>query len=98
MTTKENIISSIKRKKDQIESFGVKEIGLYGSYARNEQKSGSDIDLLIDFYPGQEKFDNLMALCDYLEELFPGERVEVVTKSGLSPYIGPKILRETEYV
>ena len=75
----------------------MKNVGLYGSYVRDEQSVSSDIDLLIDFDPDYQKFDNYMALCDYLENLFQGERVEIVTRSGLSPYIGPKILKEVVY-
>ncbi|WKN45757.1 nucleotidyltransferase family protein [Tunicatimonas pelagia] len=97
MRTKETILETIKDHQEQIARFGVKNIGLYGSYARNEQTLESDIDLLIDFKPEYEKFDNYMALCDYLERLFTDERIEIITKSGLSPYIGPKILEEVVY-
>jgi predicted nucleotidyltransferase len=97
MKNKEAILDIIKAHQEQIERFGVKNIGLYGSYVRNEQTSESDIDLLIDFEPEYEKFDNYMALCDYLEQLFANKKVEIVTKSGLSPYIGPKILEEVVY-
>ena len=98
MTTKENILNIIRSHKSDIEKFGVKDIGLYGSYVREEQSEESDIDLLVDLNPDFEKFDNYMALYDYLEHLFRGEKVEIVTKSGLSPYIGPKILNEVVYV
>jgi uncharacterized protein len=97
MTTKENILSTIKKHKAHLASYGVRHVGLYGSYARGEQTLESDIDLLIDFYPEHEKFDNFMALCDYLENIFPDEKVEIVTKSGLSPYIGPEVLNEVVY-
>ncbi len=78
--------------------FGVQSVGLFGSYVRNEQTEKSDIDLLIDFDPEKETFDNYMALCDYLDLLFRNEKVEIVTKNGLSPHIGPSILREVQYV
>lgn len=97
MKTKENVLSTIQSHQQQIARFGVKDIGLYGSYARNEQTLESDIDLLVDFEPGYETFDNYMALGDYLEQLFANKNVEIVTKSGLSPYIGPKILEEVVY-
>jgi predicted nucleotidyltransferase len=71
---------------------------LFGSYSRNEQSSESDIDLLIDFEPAKENFDNFMAVYDLFEKLFKNEKIEVVTKNGLSSYIGPKILNEVEYV
>ena len=45
-----------------------------------------------------ESYDNYMAAYDLFELLFKNERVEIVTKNGLSPYIGPKILNEVMYV
>ena len=58
----------------------------------------SDIDLLIDFESGKENFDNYMAVYDIFESLFKNQKVEVVTKNGLSKYIGPKILKDVMYV
>jgi uncharacterized protein len=98
MTTKEYIISTISSHKSDLDRFGVSMVGLFGSYAREEQTEKSDIDLIIEFIPEQENFDNYMAVCDYLAILFKNERVEIVTKNGLSPYIGPKILKEALYV
>lgn len=98
MTTRENIISRLKTHKSELSKYGISNIGLFGSYVRNEQSSGSDIDLLIDFEPGKENFDNYMAVCDLFEDLFKNEKVEVVTKNGLSKHIGPKILKEVLYV
>jgi len=45
-----------------------------------------------------ENFDNYMAVYDLIESLFQNEKVEIVTKNGLSPYIGSKILNEVMYV
>jgi predicted nucleotidyltransferase len=98
MTTKNSILDIIRTHKSQLASFGINKIGLFGSYARDEQKPQSDIDILVDFIPEQETFDNFMNLCNYLEELFAGEKVEVVTINGLSPYIGKHILKEVNYV
>ena len=98
MTTKENILSTIRTHKHEFSKFGVQNIGLFGSYLRNEQSDKSDIDLLIDFEPDKENFDNYMAVYDIFEYIFKNERIEVVTKNGLSPYIGPKILSEVMYV
>jgi predicted nucleotidyltransferase len=98
MTSKFHIIDVLKKNREELRKFGVSVIGLFGSYQRNEQTNLSDIDLLIDFEPEKESFDNLMAVCDLLEKLFGNERVEVVTKNGLSPYFGPQILSEVQYV
>jgi predicted nucleotidyltransferase len=98
MTNKEYILSTIKSKESEISKYGIKSIGLFGSYARDEQTENSDIDILIDFEPENENFDNFMAVYDIIEKLFNNQRVEIVTKNGLSPYIGPKILNEVKYV
>ena len=98
MTTKDNIIAALKYYKPEFLKFGVQNIGLFGSYMRNEQSDKSDIDLLIDFDPDQENFDNYMGVYDMLEKIFKNEKVEVVTKNGLSKYIGPKILKDVMYV
>ncbi len=94
----ENIISVLKTHKSDLSKYGVSNIGLFGSYLRDEQLIGSDIDLLIDFEPDKENFDNYMAVYDIFENLFKNEKVEIVTKNGLSPHIGPKILKSVLYV
>jgi uncharacterized protein len=97
MTSKEIIFKTLQSNKLELKKFGIKNVGLFGSYIRNEQSSESDIDLLIDFEPEKENFDNYMAVYDLFEKIFKNERIEVVTKNGLSPYIGPKILKEVQY-
>jgi len=98
MTKREIIYTKIKDKKSELQKLGVTDVGVFGSYARNEQKDSSDIDILIDFEPGKENFDNFMAVYDLFENIFQKEKVEVITKKGLSPHIGPKILNEVIYV
>lgn len=98
MTTKEHILKTLQSNKPKLSKLGIRNIGLFGSYIRNEQSSNSDIDLLVDFDPGKENFDNYMAAYDFFEKLFKNEKIEVVTKNGLSPYIGPQILNEVQYV
>ncbi len=95
---KKYIINTLINNKSKISNFGISQIGLFGSYARNEQNEKSDIDIFVDFQPQKETFDNFMEFCYFLDDLFYGVRVEVVTKNGLSPIIGPKILKEVEYV
>jgi len=98
MTSKNTILSVIRKNKTQLTSFGINKIGLFGSYVRNEQQPQSDIDILVDFEPEKETFDNFMNLFEYLEKLFANEKIEVVTVNGLSPYIGKHILKEVSYV
>jgi len=98
MTTREHILFTLKSNKNRLKKLGIRSVGLFGSYGRNEQSDKSDIDLLIDFEPEKENFDNLMAVYDFFEKIFKNEKVEVVTMNGLSPYIGPSILKEVQYV
>jgi predicted nucleotidyltransferase len=98
MTTKDYIITTIKTNKPEFYRLGIRAVGLFGSYVRGEQSENSDIDILIDFEPEKENYDNYMAIYDIFEFLFKNEKVEILTKNGLSPYIGPKILNEVMYV
>ncbi len=98
MTTREYIVATLQTHKSELNKFGIQKVGLFGSYSRNEQSEKSDIDVLIDFDPEKENFDNYIAVCDYFDNLFKNEKVEIVTTNGLSPYIGPSILKEVLYV
>lgn len=98
MTTKGNILKTLKSNKAKLSEFGIRNVGLFGSYVRDEQTGISDIDILIDFEPEKENFDNFMAVYDLFEKIFKNEKIEVVTINGLSPYIGPAILNEVQYV
>jgi predicted nucleotidyltransferase len=92
----EAILQTLVAHKQQLASYGVTKIGLFGSYARNEANSNSDIDLLVDIQKEKKTLKNFLALNYYLEDVF-GCKVELVTSQSLSPYIGPHILRSTVY-
>ena len=96
---KEEIQNKIRLNLTELKKkYPIHQFYLFGSYARDEQSENSDIDILIDFEPEQENFDNYMAVCELIEKLFENQKVEIVTKNGLSPYIGPKILNDVKYV
>ena len=95
--TKEKAFSLIEEYEERIKALGVRRIGLFGSLVRGEQHKGSDVDLLVEFEPGQKTYDNFIQLSFFLEDLMQ-RRVELVTLESLSPYIGPHILNEVEYV
>lgn len=94
---KEKILLLLSSNKDRIKAFGVSSLALFGSFVRNEQNENSDVDLLVGFKPEKETYRNFINLTYFMEELL-GRKVEVVTHNGLSPYIGPKILKEVENV
>jgi len=95
--TKEFIFQRLKDEREKLAFFGVKNIGLFGSFVRGSQTSLSDIDILVEFMPEKHTFDNFMEVAFLLEELL-GRKVELVTTEALSPHIGPHILREVERV
>ena len=95
--TKSDVLKVIRDHQDKIKACGVKRVGLFGSFARQEQNLESDVDLLVEFEQDRKNFDNFMRLSFLLEDSL-GRRVEVVTSEALSPYIGPRILKEVEYV
>ena len=94
---KETILKVLAANQHKLFHFGVKEIGLFGSYVHNAAQPGSDIDLLVEISKDKKTFRNFMALSYYLEELL-GKKVELITKHSLSPYMGPHILKTVEYV
>jgi predicted nucleotidyltransferase len=95
--TKQDILNVIDQNRSVLRALGVIKIGLFGSFVRGEQHQESDIDLLIEFEPGRKTFDTFMELSFFLEEVLQ-RRIELVTLESLSPYIGPHILKEVEYV
>lgn len=95
--TKRNVLTILHRNRDRLKALGASRIGLFGSFVRGEQRPDSDIDLLVEFEPGQKSFDNFMGLSFFLEEILQ-YKVELITAESLSPYIGPHILKEVEYV
>jgi predicted nucleotidyltransferase len=95
--TKKDIISAIQANRDKIKAFGVKKLGLFGSFVREQQKPDSDIDLLVEFQPEHKTFDNFIHLSFFLEEVLQ-QPVELVTTESLSPYLGPHIIEEVEDV
>ena len=95
--SKNKILKILQEKKELLTQLGVKRIGLFGSYSKNLQKKESDIDILVDFYSEQETYDNLLGVYDLLEKTFKNKKIDIVTKNGLSKYLGSYILNETEY-
>jgi uncharacterized protein len=95
LKNKEQIFRLIQLNQQQIKSFGVKKIGLFGSYA--QQTDDSDIDFIVEFEKDKKSYSSYIKLAFFLEDLF-GRKVDLLTNKSLSPYLGPRILNETEYV
>ncbi len=97
MITKEEILKKLNQEMSYLrEKYNVEKIGLFGSYARDEQKPGSDLDLLVEFSKpiGLFKF---IELEDYLTKKL-NIKVELVTSDAIKFLIRPRVLKETIYV
>lgn len=91
--TSADVLSRLAPAQTEILSLGVRRLALFGSVRRNTARPDSDVDVLVEFQPGEKTYDHFLALGDLLEQLF-GRRVELVTPESLSPFIGPYILAE----
>ena len=93
----DTILNKIRSSKPEIvKEFHVKEIGVFGSYVRGEEKDDSDIDILIEF----EKPIDLFRFLDLEERLseLSGRKVDLVSKKALKPHIGKVIFEEVQYL
>ena len=97
MKTKNEILRVLKEELPQLRNkYGIKTIGLFGSYSREEQSVGSDVDILVQF-ERPVGFFKFIALEEYLKERI-GENVEIVTEDALKPYIKPRVMKDVVYV
>lgn len=92
-----DVFQRIQEAEAEIRGLGVRRLALFGSFARSAPRPDSDVDLLVEFAPGQKNLDRFTRLFDLLEERL-ARRVELVTTEALSPYIGRHILAEAEDV
>ena len=97
MKEAQKIIRDIKKSLPVLRNrYKVREIGLFGSYLRGEQKKKSDVDILVDFERTVSLFE-FMALEGELSKL-TGKKVDLVMKTALKPRIGKRILNEVVYI
>ncbi|MCS4541747.1 MAG: nucleotidyltransferase family protein [Euryarchaeota archaeon] len=96
MLMSDDILRKIEENMDKIKRFGVKKIGLFGSYVRGEQKIESDVDILIEFEKGGKTFDNYMDLKFFLEDLL-NCKVDLVIVEALKPDLKPHVVGSARY-
>ena len=82
--TRSSILSLLSQHLQEIrQSYGVNRLALFGSAARDELRTDSDVDVLVEF-DGPATFDHYFNLKSYLEKLLQ-RRVDLVTNRGLKP-------------
>ncbi|MFA4934524.1 MAG: nucleotidyltransferase family protein [Candidatus Methanoperedens sp.] len=96
MKHKDQILTPLKKQLPYLkEKFKVKSIGIFGSYAREEQTEKSDINILVEF-EAPVGFFKFIELENYLSDKL-GAKVDLVTPDALKPLIKPDIMAEAVY-
>jgi predicted nucleotidyltransferase len=96
--TKTQILEYLSTNKDRIHrEYGVVQIGLYGSFVRNEQNDSSDIDIAIELEKDKKNIHNFFGVKRELESAF-GRKVDLGIKSSLKPEAKKFIERDIQYV
>ncbi|OHD12757.1 MAG: hypothetical protein A2086_07200 [Spirochaetes bacterium GWD1_27_9] len=99
MLTKNNIIDYISSNREYIfKEFGIKQIGLFGSFACDKQKNDSDIDIIVEFQNNIEDiYDKKMQLSEILKKQFDRE-IDIARLKYLKERVKSEILKEVIYI
>jgi predicted nucleotidyltransferase len=98
VSNKAELLQRLSQNGSAIRSFGIERISLFGSFVRDSKiRANSDVDLVLEFKPGQKSFDNLVDLGDFLEGLL-GRKVELLTRDSLKSDTGKHIIATSEEV
>jgi predicted nucleotidyltransferase len=79
------------------EQFGIQRIGIFGSYARGDQKPGSDVDILVELDECFSTLRNFVGLADHLEQTLH-LKVDLLTVQGIDPYIRTHVESEVIWI
>jgi uncharacterized protein len=88
---REEILAILEQNCEAIRAYGVRRLGLFGSYARDEATEVSDLDFVVEFET--KSFDSYMNLKEFLEGLF-GCRVDLVLTDAIKPRLRATVLEE----
>ena len=95
VSTRDEIIATIKSNRQALKRYGVKSLALFGSAARDSLRKRSDIDILVQFDPAT--WTNYIGLKFYLQDLL-GREVDLVTPKAIKPVMRPSIEKDLLYV
>lgn len=90
--TRDEVLSILRAHRAELAALGVSSLALFGSFARDEARPDSDVDLLVEF-DGPLTFSRYMDAKFYLEDLL-GRKVDLVPREGLKPRLRPIVERE----
>lgn len=92
---REHVLAALRAKRDEIERrYGVRMIGIVGSVARGQDRSGSDIDILVDIIRTPSLFQLSRAERELEGTIGVGLPVELVLREGMRPRARERIERD----
>ncbi len=94
---KQELISKLESEKAGLhKKFKITKLGVFGSYARGDEKTDSDIDILIEFEntPGMREF---FGAEEYLEKIL-NKKIDLVRESAIRPELKERIMSEMIYI
>ena len=97
MLTSNQIIKTLNIHRKEIQRFGVKRIGLFGSFQTNKQHQKSDIDILVEFSKGKKNIWQLHGFEVFFLEKSFGRPVDLVIKEAVKQDLKPSILKSVRY-
>ncbi len=89
--TRDAVLTVLEANRHVLQAYGIRSLGLFGSVARGDATSASDLDFVVQF--DKKSFDGYMDVKAFLESLF-GCRVDLVIESTIKPRLRGAILRE----
>jgi predicted nucleotidyltransferase len=97
MVSRQEVMARLKSLKGELATrYDVREIGIFGSVAREEHDAGSDIDLLVEF-GSQADLLTYIGLWQYLEDSF-GIKIDLVSKGGLRREMRDAVMRDVVFI
>jgi predicted nucleotidyltransferase len=96
LKNKKELEKFILKNSSVIKGYGVKRLGLFGSFVHDKATKNSDVDFLVEFEAGKKNYDNFINLCFYFEDNFQ-RKVELITKKSISPFLKPYILNDIKF-
>ena len=93
MLNKEEIFEKITK---ELNKQGASKIAVFGSYARGEEKTESDIDVLVEFSPRKSLLEFVRIERELSEAL--GIKVDLLTEKAISPYLIDEIKRQMKII
>jgi predicted nucleotidyltransferase len=88
----DEIIATLRSHRADLDSMGISRLAIFGSFARGEERAGSDVDILVDFN-GPVSIFKFLDVKERLETLL-GRPVDLVTRDALKPQLRDRILAE----